>query len=211
MQGVRVLDERFGSFRRLLEERRVLTRGYLAFTADHGEAFGENGVMRHGGALWDSRIRVPLLVHGHDLAPRRVPWSVSNVDLAPTLARLAALAPDERWPGTSLLEADRDRSVFAFRLNAEQIAVVEGRRKLLASGLEELAAGRAMAFDLDTDRGEERSLGDQEWAAELARRSAPRVRSFLEHGLRGSAAELDANDLETLQELGYGGEHSDER
>jgi arylsulfatase len=211
-QGVRALDRGFGELRALLDELGLLEHGYLVFTADHGEAFGENGVVKHGGNLWDSRLRVPLLVHGHDLVPRSVPWSVSNVDVAPTLADLLGLERDPRWPGASLLAADRDRTVLAFQLRDQagdsSVAVIEGRRKVLAS-LEDLERERpGSAFDLALDPREERDVAaTAEWAAELARRGAPAVRALLQDRAPEARVELDPADLDALDELGYvGGE-----
>jgi choline-sulfatase len=32
-------------------------------TSDHGEAFGEHGMWRHGFEVWEPLVRVPLLVY----------------------------------------------------------------------------------------------------------------------------------------------------
>jgi len=208
--GAHALDAGFGRFRAMLEELGLLPQGYLAFTADHGEALGDNNVFGHKGDLWGARVRVPLIVHGPDLAPVRVPWTVSNVDLAPTFAALAGLEPDPGWPGSSLLAVQADRPVLAFEARGSilRIAVVEGSRKLMGSTLPELEHGRARrVFDLAADRGEQENLqGRVPWEAELARRTLPEVRAALQGTLQADRAEVDGRQLELLRELGYAGD-----
>jgi len=59
----------------------------VVLTADHGEAFGEHGEIAHSIFVYDTTLRVPLLIAGPGLAPRTVDGPVSLADLAPTIAR----------------------------------------------------------------------------------------------------------------------------
>ena len=64
----------------------------MAFTADHGESFGEGGFyLTHGHATTPDQVRVPLLMRAPELAPGRRADPVHHVDLAPTLVELAGL------------------------------------------------------------------------------------------------------------------------
>ncbi len=75
-------------------------------TGDHGLELGDHGGAWDGETLYDELVHVPLLVKlpGNARAGTRVPWQVRQVDLAPTLADLAGLAPDPGWEGASLFE-----------------------------------------------------------------------------------------------------------
>jgi choline-sulfatase len=63
----------------------------VVVTSDHGETFGEHGMNFHGGELWESLVRVPLLVYFPGAKPHHVPVKRSHVDLVPTLLDLLGL------------------------------------------------------------------------------------------------------------------------
>jgi len=206
-EGVKDLDRGFGEFLAGLERTGLLARGVLVFTSDHGEALGENHDIFHGGALWDSKLHVPLLVHGPGLAPRTVDFGVSPLDLAPTLAALTGLERDPLWHGESLLDVASERPLFAFWLQkTKQFALLEGTHVVLAKTADDLAGGRCeLAFDLAADPREERPVADAPWAGELARRHAGLLRALLVPAGAAAAAPLDVHHQNELRGLGYGG------
>lgn len=63
----------------------------IVVTADHGEAFAEHGMSWHGHEIWESLVRVPLLVHVPGVAPHHVPVKRGHVDLVPTLLEIMGL------------------------------------------------------------------------------------------------------------------------
>jgi arylsulfatase A-like enzyme len=63
-------------------------RTTIIVTSDHGEAFGENGMWRHGFELWEVLVRVPLVIHVPGVEPRRVSARRSLIDLVPTMLEL---------------------------------------------------------------------------------------------------------------------------
>jgi arylsulfatase A-like enzyme len=68
-------------------------RAILIVTADHGEALGEHGHDYHSTDLYDSQMRVPLVMAGPGIRAHRVPEIVSLVDLVPTIVELAGFEP----------------------------------------------------------------------------------------------------------------------
>ena len=60
-------------------------RTLTVIAADHGEAFGEHGEIAHSIFVYDTTLRVPLVIAGPAVGARVVdtPWSL--VDVAPTL------------------------------------------------------------------------------------------------------------------------------
>ncbi|MGK3969253.1 sulfatase-like hydrolase/transferase [Sorangium sp. So ce118] len=79
-------------------------RTAIVVTSDHGEAFGEHKMFRHGFELWEELVRVPLLVHVPGAAPSRVRERRSLIDLAPTLLDLMRVpGPAEGAPATDFL------------------------------------------------------------------------------------------------------------
>lgn len=80
-------DDQLGRLLRRLEETGRLERTVVIVAADHGEGLGEHGEPAHGNFLWDSTIRVPLVIvpAGGLASPRVVDPTVSLADIAPTL------------------------------------------------------------------------------------------------------------------------------
>lgn len=85
----------------------------IVVTSDHGEELGEHGGYWHGHTLYDEQVRVPLIVKlpGNARAGTRVPWQVRQVDVAPTVAQLAEVAPSPSWQGQELFPDDFDRQL----------------------------------------------------------------------------------------------------
>ena len=196
-------------------------RPLIVFTADHGEELMEHGWIGHTNSLKDVLLRVPLIV---DLPGRVVPGVVSTpvslLDVFPTIAELAlGVAPDPRWEGVSFagelgerpaglrarpLFAEVafepvDRSPKAAENSAFQRAVVEEGWKLI----HDLRAERFELYDTASDP-EERV---DRWGEDPARDA--RLRELLLDWERteseaGDAHELDPDQLEELDKLGYG-------
>jgi arylsulfatase A-like enzyme len=85
-------------FRRLFDHLRasgILDDTVVVVTADHAESLGEHDEETHGLFLYDSTLKVPMIVR---YPPRIAPGTkfdglVSGVDLAPTLLELMGLPP----------------------------------------------------------------------------------------------------------------------
>ena len=78
---------------------------WIVVTADHGEALGEHGESTHCVFLYDSTIRVPLVIvpPGGAPTPRVVETAVSLVDVAPTILEAAGLPALDYADGWSLM------------------------------------------------------------------------------------------------------------
>ena len=143
----------------------------IVVTSDHGEGLGDHGIPNHGGSLYNSEIRVPLLISGPGITPSRKQQAVGLVDLAPTLLDLAGFEPpgmpqmdglsvapelrDEREDALGLGEAYSqmvsDRSV-----HQSQAAVISGRFKLIAR-----EGGKYELFDTSRDPREAKDIKDK--------------------------------------------------
>ena len=77
----------------------------VVVTADHGDGFGDHGVMGHGGAPYREVVHVPLLVRlpGNRFGGQRVGAPVALVDVMPTLLELAQAPVPAGLSGRSLL------------------------------------------------------------------------------------------------------------
>ncbi len=95
-QLARVLDA--------LRARGWMEHTIVAVAGDHGEGLGEHGERTHGMLVYDSTLRVPLIIAapGHTASVRDA--AVSLADLAPTLLRAAGVVPPDAMKGRDLLD-----------------------------------------------------------------------------------------------------------
>jgi len=102
---IRYTDDIVGELVSVLSSRGLLDRTVVVVTADHGENFGEHGLVDHVFNLYDTTTRVPLLIRfpgTFDEARRADP--VQLQDLFPTL--LAAVGVEN--PGSQGLDLAHD-------------------------------------------------------------------------------------------------------
>jgi arylsulfatase len=207
--GVAGLDREFQGFLELLRESAVLDAGYLVFTSDHGEAFLEHGGFFHSQQPFEEQTRIPLLVHGDSVAPRRIDHAVSLLDLAPTLADMAGLEPLGSWSGRSLLDSVPGRPVLSFRARADAddgYVVLEGDRKVMCLREPEWEGERVLAaYDLASDPAEREDVmsAGAAWPHALLQRNASLIELALDPIVEGGSAELDPERAAELKALGY--------
>ena len=137
----------------------------IIVTSDHGEALGEHGQRNHSTDLYNSQIRVPLVIAGPTVAAARHTETVGLVDLVPTIIDLAGFVPPagRSIDGESLADVARGKAatargtafaaMIADRSNPGGIsAIVDGKWKLIEThGVREL-------YDVRADPGERTNL-----------------------------------------------------
>jgi arylsulfatase A-like enzyme len=102
--AIAYLDHQLGVLFDQLAKRRFLENTLVIITADHGEEFGEHGIMDHGYSLYLPLLHVPLLVSfpGRMPAGIRVNEPVSLRDLPATVMDFINLKNEGRFPGATL-------------------------------------------------------------------------------------------------------------
>lgn len=104
--AITYLDAQVDSLLRGLGKRGLLDNTIVVVTSDHGELFGEHGVISHGNSLFLPVLHVPLLMVAPGRIPggTRVPSLASLRDLPATLLDLAGVR-NPGLPGHSLSQA----------------------------------------------------------------------------------------------------------
>jgi arylsulfatase A-like enzyme len=117
----------------------------ILVTADHGESFA-HGYGGHAGVmLYEDLLHIPLIVSlpGEAGSGERRSELASQVDLAPTIAAAAGIAPSTKWPGRSLLTPETnagERTIFSMdfeenprlaQLSTGSVAALQGHWKLV--------------------------------------------------------------------------------
>ncbi len=86
-----------------LKRSGLYERTAIVVTGDHGEGFGEHGIILHGYHLYSAQTRVPLIIRVPGLAPIDITMPVAHIDILPTLANLVGLQPSPEMMGRSLM------------------------------------------------------------------------------------------------------------
>ncbi|HEX2556093.1 MAG TPA: sulfatase-like hydrolase/transferase [Microvirga sp.] len=101
------LDDAIGSILTTLEETGLAQETVVVYTADHGLALGQHGLLGKQN-LYEHSLRIPLILRGPGVsAGRRVPHLVWHGDTNATLLEMAGLAADRGREGISLLALAR--------------------------------------------------------------------------------------------------------
>ncbi len=222
---IRYVDHQIGRLVDGLEALPSTQNTYVFVTADHGESILEHSdPFNHGLTVYDTSIRIPLIVTGPDVR-RGVASSVSaTIDLAPTLLELAGVEPPETFRGKSLLSelsgepAPSRRALFAEAtqpFDAEAGQSWPNRRKARSAQVGALKlihtpwrGDKLELYDLSDDPMEEHDLivaakaAERSGLAELERALA----TWSAQPPRRSGAkrsEFDAETREKLRSLGY--------
>jgi arylsulfatase A-like enzyme len=114
--SIEEFDRWFGEFWNFFTESGSHRNTILILTADHGDEYGERGMVGHAsttlaGHLHEEIVRVPLLLWlPENLLPRDEPQLTSrgssHLDIIPTVFALLGIAPQIPLPGHNLLGTD---------------------------------------------------------------------------------------------------------
>ena len=206
------VDEQLGRLLARLDEIGLLDASLVVITSDHGEAFGEHGLVSHGVSVYQEQVHVPLVVK---LPGQREPqvaesW-VSSVDLVPTVLDLLGEAPPAYLAGRSwagggagaervvVSESYPDTALYRAspRFRRVHRAIFSGDHKLVAP-----TPGRPELYDLARDPAERRALGA---SAPRGRELASALDAWMHARPAGRGEEVPVDDAtaERLRALGY--------
>jgi arylsulfatase A-like enzyme/Flp pilus assembly protein TadD len=112
-------DAQVGKLTGWLEENNLLDRTLIVLLSDHGESLGEHGEYTHGVFLYESTVRIPLIIAGPGIPSNRVvPRQVRSIDVEPTIADFLGLHPGDKVQGvslkSSLIEGREPRSNYCY-------------------------------------------------------------------------------------------------
>lgn len=202
------LDATLADLVQVLETAGVREQTMIVVTADHGEAFWENGMIEHGLQLSEALVAVPLIVSGpHAEGARRVEDVVRTIDVYPTLAEWAGVPPPGLVQGESLATYLAPAAPSAPERPAYSSL---GSRRSLRIGSHKLLEGPdgSALYDVARDPKEEHDLRAAETEI-TARLEAELQRWRKDEAKRAAAApearttELPKDTKDRLKALGY--------
>ena len=194
-----------------LHNRGLYDNAVIVLTSDHGDEFFEHGQKGHRANLYNSTLRVPLLIKFPENrgAGSRINTAVSLVDIAPTLADFVDSDRLATSNGKSLLSLIRGGEDLDSRVAFADLA---GRNKAMISGDWKIVTGMGSGdavemYDLATDAGEivnvigENRVKSEEMLAEL--QAWLNVADRQARSLESESFEYDDETRLTLEALGY--------
>lgn len=214
-RALRNLDRELGRLFDGLRARGLFDDALVVVTSDHGEYFGEHGLVEHSKDVYDAALAVPLIVK----RPRQrrgetVARPASLVDLPRLVLAELPAELERRHAGTfryalgehpllaqNYYSRTRDlrNPAYGARFRRVRSALIADGRKLIRSS----DGGREL-YALDEDPGELRDLALED--PETAARLAATLEALLARGRAGEgeeAAPVDARLLRELEALGY--------
>ncbi|MEQ8762974.1 MAG: sulfatase-like hydrolase/transferase [Planctomycetota bacterium] len=208
------MDAQIGRLIDELETSGRLEDTLIVVVGDHGEGLGEHGESTHTVFVYNSTMRVPLIVAGPGVPEgRRIRATCSVVDVLPTITEAIGVKAPKATQGTSLSalwesSSPESRAVFLESKVPELIygwspleSVVVGDRKLIRA----TAAGASQLYDPLADPSEEKDLAAVEpQRVEALEKQLERMRALITPARSLDAhADVSAAGLEKLRQLGY--------
>jgi arylsulfatase len=200
------LDAEVGRLLDGLAERELLEDAVIAFTADHGEALGEQDYwFAHGELLSDDLLRVPLVLRVPGRAPTERTDAAGLVDVLPTLLGVLDVPAPRELRGRDLLAPGaetEDSTLFLATLGGgttPRFGLVQDGHRFVLTRQGEGWSPRLTAL------GSDQALERPELVAELGRDLEAFAASLV---TRPSVywSDLSDQNVEALRALGYFGD-----
>jgi arylsulfatase A-like enzyme/Flp pilus assembly protein TadD len=203
-------DAQVGRLLEWLDRTGRAGRTLVVVTSDHGEGLGDHGEDEHLFFVYDSTLRVPLLLRWPGTLPagRRVGGQFRSVDLMPTLLDLVGLSPSPASGQSRAAELRAggklpDNESYAESLYGQLHFGYAPLRALRGEGWKYIDAPRPELYDLRTDPGETKNrMGDR---APVARAMDARLKTHDAGPAKAAAAAVSPEAAERLAALGYVG------
>jgi arylsulfatase A-like enzyme len=207
--SIAYLDSVAGELIERFRRRPWYNDSLVIVTADHGELFGENGLIEHGNSVNRGLTSIPMIVKfPGQTASSEVQSPVSQVDLFSTIGVAAGIAMPGARRGVDLAVGDPGEersliiesypSVVFTKLNPNmdrvERALVKGRWKMITS-----TRGRCELYDMVSDPEESKNV----WSAhpEIAGELEGRLRKWAAASNRHPPAKHVPQDPELLRRL----------
>jgi len=176
---------------------------FVVVTGDHGEGLGDHGERTHGMLLYESTLRVPLIVAMPGAKAEQRSEAVSLADIAPTMLRAAGLTPPADMHGRDLLgevrlKADATYSETEYPRVAGWAplqALTDGRWKTIRAG------PATEVYDLQSDPQELHDLASSQ--PNVVTAMSTRIAGIRAAGGAQGAKTLSPEAEQRLRSLGY--------
>jgi arylsulfatase A-like enzyme/Tfp pilus assembly protein PilF len=206
-------DQLIGSFKSWLSDNHFLEKSLFVLIGDHGEGLGEHQESTHGYFVYDSTLRVPLIIRfpGKKFAGTEVTQIVRSIDIMPTILQWVNMPIPKEVQGVSLLPfIIKDKKTPALSSYSESYYAREhfGWSELQCIQTDRykyIKAPESELYDLKQDPQELNNLYDdkREIAQKLDQQLKAIVNKYKGRHTQSAQKKLSAADLDKLKSLGY--------
>ncbi len=154
------IDYEIGRMIKILKDKGLYDNTIIIYTSDHGEHLGYHHQILKGGYLYESIMKVPLIIKYPEsqYAGTKNHKLVSNIDLAPTIINTVGLITPESMSGQNLTDNSFSREyIFAHAWFGDQAMARSKKYKLIQK-----RNGESLFFKLETDPLEMTNLIDDD-------------------------------------------------
>jgi arylsulfatase A-like enzyme/Tfp pilus assembly protein PilF len=193
-----------------LKQRGLYDNTIIVIVGDHGEGMGEHGEEEHGFMLYNSTLRVPLIVTAPDLCTpgHRITESVSVVDILPTILECLGIPLTNDVGGESVAAALRGDPMESHDCYSESIAGFSSfgwapLTAIMTDSLKYIETTRSELYDLKSDPAELQNLAntDSDSLEEMQRKLEDVQSRMIEFS--GGQLEVSESDRRKLGSIGY--------
>ncbi|MFW5982716.1 MAG: sulfatase [Candidatus Brocadiia bacterium] len=160
-------DRHVGRLLQWFERNGLEEETVFIVTSDHGEAFGEKGLIPEHGSVYQGTAHIPMIVSGPGVASGLCDELAGNIDIAPTVMSLFGGECPAEWQGHDLSMVlkggrgnTREHLLLSHGVHSRQRALIRGNYKIVRTyespspnqerGLE--------LYDLEADPFEQRNI-----------------------------------------------------
>ncbi|MCI0613880.1 sulfatase-like hydrolase/transferase, partial [bacterium] len=178
----------------------------VVITSDHGEAFGEHGEISHSLFIYNTTLRIPLMISGPGVQSRRVSDLVRIIDISPTIAEIMGWKSAASIDGVSLMPLLRGQKLKLLDNYSESFAsAIDFGWSPLACIQDQqfkyIQAPKPEFYDLKVDPNEDHNLASSQQSAKYKMK----VEELLKRATVNSEHKPLAEEMERLRSLGYVG------
>ena len=204
-------DAMIGKVFEWLKGEQLYDDSLVVLTSDHGESLGEHGEPTHGLFVYESVLRVPLIVKwpGQRYAGTKIADPVQSIDILPTVLQSLRLNKPPVVQGIGLLsivtsKAAPRRIQYAESLYPRTQLGWSALRSVRDGKFKYIQAPRAELYDLSTDPRELENLFHQNKSmANRLQTSLKDLRNRLENQKPVQPKQVDPETMAKLRALGY--------
>jgi choline-sulfatase len=177
-------DRAIGRFLTFLRQEGLYSRALVVFTSDHGESLWEHGEGTHGYFIYQSTLRVPLVIHwpaGTRAFPERIDHPASLLDVAPTILQYLGIRRPTGFQGRGWMQTGRpagsgaEPEIYSESVYARNHFGCSWLRSLRIGRYKYIEAQRPEFYDLTLDPDEKKDLYGQRKALAAAYRDRLRA------------------------------------
>jgi len=210
-------DRELGRLITWLKSNQLYDRTMIILLSDHGESLGDHGEKEHGFFVYNSTVRIPLIVKppaGSGFRSGRIARPVETTAVAPALLAFAGIKDpvEKQFNSRGLLGAAAEKEDVAYSetfypLNSFGWSPLHA---LETSHYQYVDAPEAELYDLAADPGEKNNLITAQGATASVLKE--KLYSLMRHNpykpTEGGNSNLSPDALEKLRALGYVAYHS---